>query len=230
VLEVFGDEAGGEIGNKGDDVKKFLVGLAAVLVSGVVACTAPPKRMPATTQSAPTAESVRTLFEIMRIEVAIARSMGDVEAKVRAGMHMVPMKGHYNAAQEILVEKFKTKGAVAVEETSWPLTEAKLVTAARETHSQQDIDALMVFYRSDTGRSIVNTSPQVMHTFAPDVIDGWIAIATTQNWQGLDRTQSATWMGQRIVGANLILQIVRIRKQVRDRQGGAAVTMITSIG
>jgi hypothetical protein len=92
-----------------------------------------------------------------------------------------------NAKQHALFDEYIAKALSAVDdELRWPRVEAMLVGAFQDSYSQQNVDALIAFYHSDTGRAVLTKVPQVVQVFTAERITEWDSIRESQGAKALE--------------------------------------------
>jgi hypothetical protein len=129
----------------------------------------------------PTVESVRQFLATVSFDGILAELRERMKAYVRTQLEQNAASEKYNARQRALFNEFEAKSLLAIDdELTWPRVESVLVGAHQDTFSQQDIDALIAFYRSDSGRAVIAAIPQALQEFTPDRVAKWGTILEQQ--------------------------------------------------
>jgi hypothetical protein len=135
---------------------------------------------PVDPRGVPTTDSVKEFMRVMHFEELIAGLMEKVTVSVRTSMATI-QTNQFNAEQDRLFNEFKTKAIEVIGyEYGWARFEPRLVIVTQASYSQQDIDALIAFYRSEVGAAIVRQLPEVMQSFSAAIFDEWLRLFKTQ--------------------------------------------------
>jgi uncharacterized protein len=108
----------------------------------------------------PTEESVKQLFEAMHTSSLIDTYMTQIEGTVRASMQQAAAGQRPNAQQQKILDDLGAKiVALVKEELNWTKIEPEMVEVYRNTFTQAEMEGMLKFYRSETGRAVVAKLP-----------------------------------------------------------------------
>jgi hypothetical protein len=111
----------------------------------------------------PTAASVRQLFEAMHSSSIVDSYMKQVETTMRTALQQATAGQTPNASQQKIVEDLQGKiMALVKEQLSWADLEPTMVEVYRDTFTQREIDGMLKFYQSETGKAAIAKLPTVM--------------------------------------------------------------------
>jgi hypothetical protein len=105
----------------------------------------------------PTEESVRRLFEVMHTSQMIDTVMAQMDANLHDALERATGGRPLNAQQQHLSAKIQ---GMLKEELAWSRLEPQLVQVYRNTFTRGEIEAMLGFYDSPSGRSVVAKLPQ----------------------------------------------------------------------
>lgn len=132
----------------------FKTHIAALLVLASTSCWSAP----------PTRESVLALLEVTRAESMLDQAYANMDQMIRQSMAREAAGRRLTEEQQRLVDAMPAKvGALMREEMSWAKLQAIYVGIYQDTFDQEEIDALITFYRSPVGQSFVSKMPAVMN-------------------------------------------------------------------
>lgn len=110
--------------------------------------------------AAPSDESLRTLFSVMKAEAVLNGIYGAMEPAMRQGMAQATAGREPTPEQKRLMDRFSEKlGVLMRTELSWAKMEPIQMRIYRETFDQAEIDGLIEFYRSPVGQSFIDKMP-----------------------------------------------------------------------
>lgn len=114
----------------------------------------------------PTADAVRELMEIMESQKMLEKAMGRIDAMTQQTIHQVLEGQPVTPEQEEILEDYQDKMvALYQEEMSWGYMEPIFIEIYQNSFSQEEIDGLIAFYRSDLGKAVIHKMPIVLqHT------------------------------------------------------------------
>lgn len=117
---------------------------------------------PALSQDAkPTEESVRHLFDMMQTSKMIDTVMSQMDANLRGALERATGGQPLNAQQQQLHDDMRAKVlGMLKDELTWSKLEPQMVEVYRSTFTRGEIDAMLKFYGSPSGRAIVAKLPQ----------------------------------------------------------------------
>jgi len=109
----------------------------------------------------PTEESVRRLFEVMHTSQMIDTVMSQMDASLRESLERATGGRPLNAQQQQIHDDMRAKIlGMLKEELNWSHLEPQLVEVYRNIFTSGEIDAMLRFYDSPSGRSVVAKLPQ----------------------------------------------------------------------
>lgn len=116
------------------------------------------------TYAAPASEeSIERLLTVTRAESLIDSMYSGLEQVMRQGMNQAIQGKTLNADQQRALDALPAKFIAAMrEEMSWQKMKPLYVQIYRDTFEQQEVDGLLVFYKSPTGEALLNKMPTVM--------------------------------------------------------------------
>ena len=109
---------------------------------------------------APSAESVERLITVTRTETMMEQFFAQMEAGMRQGMQHSLQGRTLTDEQRKVIDHAPTRFMnVMRDELSWAVIRTDVVKVYRETFTQPEIDALLVFYSSPAGVAFVEKMP-----------------------------------------------------------------------
>ncbi|MEG2046051.1 MAG: DUF2059 domain-containing protein [Comamonas sp.] len=118
--------------------------------------------------AAPSDASLSQLLELTQGEKMLASAYGDIERSMLLGAQ-AGLKGRQPSPEEqqLLKDFAREVGAVLREGMSWAKLKPVMLTAYRETYTQEEVDGQIAFYSSPVGRSVAAKMPVMMqHSMA----------------------------------------------------------------
>jgi hypothetical protein len=145
-------------------------GIVCFLVTALIGCSShaiKPGEASIRKPVAPTDDSVRELFDVLRVDDLVSEVVElerpSLMAKLQASRH----KGHPTPAQEQVGDEFFGRVlSVVEEELSVDRVEQILLAVVRDSFSQQDVDAMTSFYGTKAGKSVLADLPQAVRAYA----------------------------------------------------------------
>ena len=122
----------------------------------------------AASQAAPaSAESVRTLMDITKTRSMVDSMAGSIEASIRqgamAGFAQRSGGKPMTAAQQASLDRMVARMAGIVRSSlRWEDLEPEYMKIYVETFDQDEIDGMIAFYRTPTGRALITKMPVVL--------------------------------------------------------------------
>jgi hypothetical protein len=112
----------------------------------------------------PSEESVRHLFEVMQTSQMIDMVMAQMDANLREGLERATGGRTLNAEQQKLHDDMRAKiEAMLKDELNWARLEPQMVEVYRSTFTPAEIDGMVKFYSSPSGKAVVAKLPQATH-------------------------------------------------------------------
>jgi len=128
-------------------VKKLLVGLFAIAIS-ISAVAEPGKR-----------ESIKELLELTNVDSMVDTMYGQMD-QMFAGMGK--QLGIRASEQDLFDDYMRKIGVLMKEEMSWEKIEEPMIDIYLKNYTEKEIQDMVRFYRSDSGRSLIEKMPAVM--------------------------------------------------------------------
>lgn len=111
----------------------------------------------------PSAESVDTLLRITKVEALLESFYENMEAVMRQALAQSVAGKTLTAEQKRVLDKAPRRYVAAMrEELSWASLKPMYIQIYQENFTQEEIDGLIAFYKSPTGRAVVDKMPAVM--------------------------------------------------------------------
>ena len=109
----------------------------------------------------PSEQSVRRLFEAMHTSQLIDSVMEQTDANLREALERASGGRSLNAQQQKLHDDMRAKiQGMLKEELAWSRLEPQMVEVYRSTFTPAEIDGMLRFYDSPSGRAVVAKLPQ----------------------------------------------------------------------
>lgn len=132
-------------------MRKALLFLA--LLSAPFACLSAP----------PSGESIETLFAVTKVESTMNSMYGQMEQMMRQAMAQATKGKTLTEDQRRAIDAApKQFVAVMKDELSWASMKPVYVNIYRDTFTQEEVDGMIVFYRSPAGAAFIEKMPLVM--------------------------------------------------------------------
>jgi hypothetical protein len=107
--------------------------------------------------------SVRQVLEATHAENLLTSMDAQIEANLRAGIQRELAGQPLNEKQRAIMADMEDKlVALMHEELDWKRLEPQFIQLYRDTFTQHEIDGMLAFYRSPTGKAVVAKLPVVM--------------------------------------------------------------------
>jgi uncharacterized protein len=131
--------------------------LALLIALSALPCAAAQQPAP------PSDESLRQLFELTHVSRILDTYMTTVDSGMQAGMRAA-LAGHEpNARQQQIIDDMRSQIVRALRDTlSWQKLEPLFLDIYRRNFTQQEVNDMLTFYRTPTGRSVVDKLPTTM--------------------------------------------------------------------
>jgi uncharacterized protein len=109
------------------------------------------------------AESIKQLFELMHANSLLDNVMNQINADARAAQTQSLAGRPLNDEQRrILADTQEKVQSLVREELSWGKLEPTIIEVYRDNLTQKEVDGMLKFYRSESGRAFVEKMPAVM--------------------------------------------------------------------
>jgi uncharacterized protein len=110
--------------------------------------------------SAPSDESLRQLFEATHITRVLDSFLPTIDTSMQADIHRALNGQAPNAKQQQIIDDMRTQTVKLLRDNlSWEKLEPIYLDIYRRNFTQQEVDDMLVFYHSPTGRSVVDKMP-----------------------------------------------------------------------
>lgn len=146
--------------------------MKSVLILSVVSFSlwfaSPPSAL-ADSGEQPSKASVHALLEVMQTHTVIDQYQGylldSLKVRVEKTMAGQPM----SQEQQEMVAELRTKVIVMYKkQRTWESIRPIYVQAYRESYSQEEIDAMLDFYRSAVGQAVIDKQPLILNKTDPE--------------------------------------------------------------
>jgi uncharacterized protein len=142
---------------------------AAVLIAALIAASVAP--LPGTLiayaaepGNAPSEQSLKELFAAMQTRNMLDTVLAQTnETALTAISRATEGRSLTDEQKRILSEGQTRVSALVREQLAWTKIEPAIMSAYRDTFTQQEIDGMLRFYRSPAGQAMVAKMPEVMH-------------------------------------------------------------------
>jgi uncharacterized protein len=116
-----------------------------------------------TSAAPPSDKSINQLLQLTKIDKQVDAIAGQMEGMMRAGIQKSTQGKTLNAEEQAVLTRQQARmAAVMKEELNWEKMKVQYAQVYRDMFSQEEIDALIAFYQTPTGRSFVNKQPELM--------------------------------------------------------------------
>ena len=118
---------------------------------------------PAVQAAPPSAASIHQLFEATHASSMLDTYIDDLDAGMQAGLHAALRGQQPSAKQQQIIDDLRAKTVAAVKEAlSWEKLEPTMTDIYRRTFTQREVNDMLKFYRSPSGRAVVDKVPRTM--------------------------------------------------------------------
>lgn len=108
-------------------------------------------------------ESVEELLAVTKSEATMDSMYASMEQMMRQGMQQSTRGKTFTPEQQRILDGAPAKFlAVLREEFNWAKMKPMIVQVYRDTFEQEEVDGLVVFYKSAAGRAFIDKMPTVM--------------------------------------------------------------------
>jgi uncharacterized protein len=106
--------------------------------------------------------SIKQLFEVMKANSMIDNVMTQINAQMRAMLTQGLAGGQLNDEQrKIITDNQEKIQSLLREELSWAKLEPMMIEVYRDNLTQKEVDGMLKFYRSESGRAYVEKMPAI---------------------------------------------------------------------
>jgi uncharacterized protein len=157
-------------------MRAFLIALLALTALQPVAAQ---QGSVAPQAAAPSDESLRQLFEATHITRVLDSYLSTIDTSMQAGIRQALNGQTPNAKQQQIIDDMRAQIVKSMRGVlSWDKLEPIYLDIYRRNFTQQEVDDMLAFYRSPTGRAVVDKLPatiqqagQAVQKLLPPLID-----------------------------------------------------------
>ncbi|MBL6749935.1 MAG: DUF2059 domain-containing protein [Nevskia sp.] len=114
-------------------------------------------------ESTPSAASVKELIAVMQSQKLIDSAWNQLDSVMQAGMQQALAGQTITVQQQVVISEMRSKMiAIFKEDMKWEVLEPIFIDIYQKSFSQQEIDGMLAFYKSDTGKAVIAKMPLVM--------------------------------------------------------------------
>lgn len=107
-------------------------------------------------------ESVKQLFELMNTSSLLDNVMKQVDANARTALNQrLAGRALSDEQRRIVTDTQEKVQALVRDELNWAKLEPMMIQVYRDNLTQQDVDGMLKFYRSDSGQAFIKKMPAV---------------------------------------------------------------------
>ena len=140
--------------------------IRTVLTLALLAATLGSPPLPAQ-EARPTEASVRHVLAVAHLDTILGSYSTQIEASLRSGMQHELAGQTLNAEQRTIMSQMQDKMvALMREEMDWKRMEPQIVELYRNTFTQAEVNGMLKWYSSPTGKSVVAKLPLVTQQMA----------------------------------------------------------------
>lgn len=111
----------------------------------------------------PTAESIKEVFALTNSRAMITSVQSQIDGMMKTTMQQSMKDQTINAAQQKALDKFQEKIiGIQKEELNWDKMEPLFIEIYGNALTQEDVDGMIVFYKSPAGQSFIKKMPEIM--------------------------------------------------------------------
>lgn len=138
--------------------------LVPILTVAMAILAAPPLHAQ---DSRPTEASVRRVLAAARLDTILDSYGTQIEASLRSGMQRELAGQTLNAEQRAIMNQMQDKMvALMHEEMDWQRMEPRIIELYRNTFTQGEVNGMLKWYTSPTGKAVVAKEPLVTQQMA----------------------------------------------------------------
>ncbi len=118
---------------------------------------------PAAESPPPSEASLRELIEVVDARKLLEGMSNQADAMVQASLNKAPADESLTPQQRKILDDMRARMlALLHEELSWATYEPLFLDVYARSFSQQEVDGMLAFYRSDAGRAVIAKMPLVL--------------------------------------------------------------------
>ena len=113
----------------------------------------------------PNEDSIRRLLEVTEARKLLDAMMAQIDTLMRRNMEQALRGRQLTPEQEAIIARMRGRMADAFrEEMTWEKLEPLYVRVYRDSFTQDEVDGMLAFYRTDAGRALIVKMPAVVQT------------------------------------------------------------------
>jgi uncharacterized protein len=142
-----------------------------IVVAALIASLAAPlASYAAETDSRPSEQSLKELLELTQTRSIFDNVLSQANDSAVAAISRATQGQTLTDEQKKILSESRTRAlALVKQQLNWDALEPSVINAYRDTFTQQEIDAMLKFYRSPSGKAVVSKMPQVMEKMSQQV-------------------------------------------------------------
>lgn len=111
----------------------------------------------------PSDESVQQLLELTQTGKMMDTAFAQMDGMMKASMKQITKGQTLTPAEQAVMDQQQAKMlAIIKDELSWDKMKGSFTQIYRDTFSQEEVDGLIAFYQSPTGKAFVAKQPELM--------------------------------------------------------------------
>ncbi|WP_162373121.1 DUF2059 domain-containing protein [Pseudoxanthomonas sangjuensis] len=112
---------------------------------------------------APSDASLRQLLEVTESRKLFDSNMQQIDAMMESAIQKELAGRQLDAARQRAVDEFRSKAVALIQQDmSWETFEPSVLDIYRKSFTQEEIDGMLAFYRSEAGQAVIRKLPLVM--------------------------------------------------------------------
>lgn len=139
--------------------KALLLAAATVLA----ACAENPPAPPPPDNGPAHEASVRELIEVTQGRKMMDAAGTQADAMMQAGLKQALGNQTLTAEQQAIVDDMRSRTVTAIkEQLNWDTLEPQVISMYEQTFTEQEMQGMLAFYRTDAGKAVIAKMPLVM--------------------------------------------------------------------
>jgi uncharacterized protein len=108
-------------------------------------------------------QSIKELLRVMETRKLLDSTMGQVDSIMKASMQQAFKGQIITPKQQKLIDDMQNKIiAILKQEMNWEMLEPLCAQIYRDSFTQQEVDGMLAFYKSPSGKAVIKKMPLVM--------------------------------------------------------------------
>jgi uncharacterized protein len=162
-----------------------VIAASSLLSIMLLACSGNVK--PITQPAPPSGDSVRALLGVMHLDAVVTQFVQQMGVSARVAMARLVRQQAMNPEQRRLFDELETN-MVGVIEYSWDRMGPVMFHTIQAAYTQQDVDAMLSFFKSPAGREVVAQLPLTVQALTPETMGIWIENSQSREKPGIVET------------------------------------------